>query len=123
MELDVSGDLRATPYQLPNPAGASDEIVVASAVPVDERQWVPQADNVWFRPRCLSVSNVYWMNLLRARPSGVLNRHRHSLLVHGFVLNAARSRCGGRRRAPTTDGRDPPASKSSSLMPRQPTRR
>ncbi|HVE09536.1 MAG TPA: 2,4'-dihydroxyacetophenone dioxygenase family protein [Paraburkholderia sp.] len=74
------------PYQLPNPREAQREIVVASAIPEDERLWVPQADNVWFRPLCLNVSSGYWMNLLRVRRAGVLSRHRHPQAVHGMVL-------------------------------------
>ncbi|SAL59390.1 2,4'-dihydroxyacetophenone dioxygenase family protein [Caballeronia humi] len=75
-----------TPYQLPQPAEALKEIVVESAIPKDERLWVPQAENVWFRPLCLNVSTGYWMNLLRVRKSGVLSRHRHPQAVHGMVL-------------------------------------
>ena len=75
-----------TPYQLPFPKEALDEIVIADAVPQDERLWVPQAENVWFRPLCLNRSQGYWVNLLRVRRSGVLSRHRHPQPVHGFVL-------------------------------------
>ena len=74
------------PYQLPMPREAQPEIVVPHAIPQDERLWVPQAPNVWFRPLCLNRSQGYWMNLLRVRKSGVLSRHRHPLAVHGFVL-------------------------------------
>ena len=74
------------PYQYPNPVEALPEIVVESAIPKDERQWVPQAENVWFRPLCLNASQGYWMNLLKVRKSGVLSRHRHPQAVHGFVL-------------------------------------
>jgi len=74
------------PYQLPFPPDALPEIVVPDAVPEDERLWVPQAENVWFRPLCLNASQGYWMNLLRVRKSGVLSRHRHPQAVHGFVL-------------------------------------
>jgi quercetin dioxygenase-like cupin family protein len=74
------------PYQLPMPREAAAAIVVPQAIPEDERVWVPQADKVWFRPLCLSVSSGYWMNLLRVRRSGVLSRHRHPNPVHGLVL-------------------------------------
>lgn len=57
-----------------------------NGIPTDERLWVPQAENVWFRPLCLNVSQGYWMNLLRVRKSSVLSRHRHPNPVHGFVL-------------------------------------
>ena len=39
------------PYQLPFPKDAQDKIVIPSANTDDERVWVPQAENVWFRPR------------------------------------------------------------------------
>ncbi len=74
------------PYQHPMPKEALPEIVVSSAIPEDERIWVPQAENVSFRPLCLNVSQGYWMNLLRVRKSGVLSRHRHPNAVHGYVI-------------------------------------
>lgn len=75
-----------TPYQLPFPKDALEEIVVPQAIPEDERVWAPQAENVWFRPLCLNRSQGYWTNLLRVRKSGVLSRHRHPQQVHGLVL-------------------------------------
>src|SRR5262249_55964278 len=74
------------PYQLPMPKEASADIVIASVLPEDERVWVPQAPNVWFRPLCLNASQGYWVNLLKVTRSGVLSRHRHTNPVHGFVL-------------------------------------
>lgn len=74
------------PYQLPFPEHALPEIVVSQAIPEDERLWVPQAKNVWFRPLCLNRSQGYWVNLLRVRRAGILSRHRHPQAVHGFVL-------------------------------------
>src|SRR3712207_6400263 len=73
-------------YRHPQPADSPPEIVIPDALPQDERLWVPQAENVWFRPLCLSASRGYWQNLLRVRRSGVLSRHRHPQPVHGFVL-------------------------------------
>ena len=86
---DISGrslDQSKMPYQLPFPPEAATEIVVPLALPEDERVWVPQMENVWFRPLCLAASRGYWMNLLRVRRAGVLSRHRHPQPVHGFVL-------------------------------------
>ncbi|MBO0693471.1 MAG: 2,4'-dihydroxyacetophenone dioxygenase family protein, partial [Acidimicrobiaceae bacterium] len=48
--------------------------------------WVPQAPNVSFRPLLLSVSQGYFVNLLRVRRSGILSRHRHPGPVHAFTL-------------------------------------
>ena len=55
-------------------------------LPEDERVWVPQAPNVWFRPLCLNASQGYWVNLLKVTRAGVLSRHRHTNPVHGYVL-------------------------------------
>src|SRR5215475_12600628 len=83
---NAAADDALIPYQLPFPADALSEIVIPRAIPVDERMWVPQAKDVWFRPLCLNRSTGYWMNLLRVRRSGVLSRHRHPNAVHGLVL-------------------------------------
>lgn len=56
----------------------------------DDELWVPQAENVWFKPLMLNVSQGYFLNLLRVRKSGVLSCHRHSGPVHALVL---RGRC------------------------------
>jgi len=77
------------PYRHPQPKDAFPEIVIPHAIPEDERLWVPQAENVWFRPLCLSASRGYWVNLLRVRKSGVLSRHRHPQPVHGYVLKGS----------------------------------
>ena len=77
------------PYRGPQPKEAFPELVIPHPIPQDERLWVPQQDNVWFRPLCLSASRGYWVNLLRVRKSGVLSRHRHPQPVHGFVLKGS----------------------------------
>jgi quercetin dioxygenase-like cupin family protein len=74
------------PYQLPMPQNSLPEIVIPSAIPEDDKLWVKQAENVYFRPLCLNASQGYWMNLLKVTKSGVLSRHRHPNAVHGFVL-------------------------------------
>ena len=65
--------------------GIQPEIAVA-AIPDDERVWVPQAKDVWFRPLLLNTVTGGWCNLLRVRKSGVLSRHRHPMLVVGYVI-------------------------------------
>lgn len=86
MAVTEALDTRTMPYQLPNPPEILTDVVIPNAIPKDERIWVPQAENIWFRPLCLNVSTGYWMNLLRVRKSGVLSRHRHPCPVHGLVL-------------------------------------
>ena len=63
--------------------------LVTKAIPEDERLWVPQAENVWFRPLILNTTNGEWVNLLRVRRSGTLSRHRHPAPVYGYVLKGA----------------------------------
>lgn len=63
--------------------------IVTQAIPDDERLWVPQAENVWFRPLFLNTVTGEWVNLLRVRRSGVLSRHRHPAPVHGYVIKGS----------------------------------
>ena len=72
------------PLVLPS-AGIQPEIAI-KAIPDDERVWVPQAKDVWFRPLLLNTVTGGWCNLLRVRKSGVLHRHRHPMLVVGYVI-------------------------------------
>jgi 2,4'-dihydroxyacetophenone dioxygenase len=65
--------------------GIVPEIAIA-AIPDDERVWVPQAAAVWFRPLLLNTVSGGWCNLLRVRRSGVLSRHRHPMVVVGYVI-------------------------------------
>ena len=69
----------------PLPYGVQPEIV-AAAIPDDERVWVPQADAVWFRPLLFNTVSGGWCNLLRVRKAGVLSRHRHPMVVVGYVI-------------------------------------
>ena len=66
-------------------SGIRPEIATA-AIPDDERVWVPQAKDVWFRPLFFNTVNGGWCNLLRVRRSGVLSRHRHPMAVVGYVI-------------------------------------
>ncbi len=60
--------------------------IALTALPDDERVWVPQAKDVWFRPLMLNTMQGQWCNLLRVRRSGVLSRHLHTNPVHGYVI-------------------------------------
>ena len=68
--------------QLP---GIQPEIAI-QAIPDDERVWVPQAPEVWFRPLLLNTVTGSWCNLLRVRRAGVLSRHIPPSWVTGYVL-------------------------------------
>lgn len=67
---------------------APSEIAVV-AMPEDERVWVPQAKDVWFRPLMLNTLQGQWCNLLRVRRAGVLSRHLHPNPVHGYVIRGS----------------------------------
>ena len=64
---------------------ATSEIITLAA-PEDERVWVPQEDNVWFRPLMLDTRGGGFTDLLRVRRAGMLSRHRHPAPVHGYVI-------------------------------------
>jgi 2,4'-dihydroxyacetophenone dioxygenase len=68
--------------------GIQPEIAVR-ALPEDERVWVPQAPEVWFRPLLLNTVTGSWCNLLRVRKTGVLSRHIHPSWVTGYVIKGA----------------------------------
>src|SRR4051812_26202416 len=70
------------------PPDAAREIV-ALAVPADDRVWVPQAPQVWFRPLMLNSVNGGWLNLLKVTKSGILSGHRHPAPVHGYVIKGS----------------------------------
>ncbi|TFZ07381.1 cupin [Ramlibacter henchirensis] len=63
--------------------------IAQQAIPEDERVWVPQAPDVWFRPLLLNTVTGSWCNLLRVRKSGVLSRHIHPSWVTGLVLKGS----------------------------------
>lgn len=69
------------------PAAIAD--LVATAIPEDDRLWVPQAPSIWFRPLLLNTVNGEWVNLLKVRRAGVLSRHRHPAPVHGYVIKGS----------------------------------
>lgn len=71
--------------QLP---GIQPEIAI-QAIPDDERAWVAQARDVWFRPLLLNTVTGSWCNLLRVRKSGILSRHIHPSWVTGYVIRGS----------------------------------
>ena len=75
-------------YQRPQPFAMVPDAFVGSALDLDgdEREWVPQSPTVSFKPLILSVSQGFYINILRVRSSGVLSRHRHTGPVHALTL-------------------------------------
>jgi 2,4'-dihydroxyacetophenone dioxygenase len=78
----------AIAYQGEQPLGKLDDLVLPGALDLDcdERLWVPQSESVVFRPLLLSVSQGYFVNILRVRKTGILSRHRHAGPVHALTL-------------------------------------
>lgn len=48
------------------------------AIDSAEIPWIPQTDRVWFKPVRFDLSTGRWINLLKVKPGGAVNRHRHS---------------------------------------------
>lgn len=48
------------------------------AIDTDEIPWIPQTDRVWFKPVRFDLSTGRWINLLKVKPGGAVNRHRHT---------------------------------------------
>jgi quercetin dioxygenase-like cupin family protein len=63
--------------------------IAITALPEDERVWVPQMKDVWFRPLLLNTVAGQWCNLLRVRRAGILTRHLHPSPVHGYVIKGS----------------------------------
>ncbi|QIN81472.1 cupin [Rubrobacter tropicus] len=60
------------------------------AINVDEIPWVPQGERAWFKPLRFDLATGRWINLLKVRGSGRINRHRHSGgQVMGFCLEGS----------------------------------
>jgi len=86
--IDDPGDTARVPFQGSQPYGMRPDLVVLGALDLDadEHLWVPQAERVYFKPLLLSVTEGYFVNLLRVTKTGVLSRHRHSGPVHAVTL-------------------------------------
>ncbi|WRT63099.1 uncharacterized protein IL334_000002 [Kwoniella shivajii] len=82
-------DTSAVAYQGPPLYAVPEDLVHLNVLDMnntDERLWVPQAKDVWFRPLLFNTSQGYFVNLLRVRKSGILSRHRHAGPVHATTL-------------------------------------
>ena len=87
MSRDKNGEPAG--YQGGQSYGLVPDMIHASVNPAwlaDDNLWVPQSEDVFFKPLMLNVSQGYFVNLLRVRKSGVISVHKHSGPVHAFVL-------------------------------------
>ena len=67
--------MNAVPPRVDAAQGLQVEIAIA-AVPLDERVWVPQAPDVWFRPLLSNTVSGGWCNLLGVRRLGAAHAER-----------------------------------------------
>jgi len=74
------------PYAKPQPWGMVPDLVIPEVMTPDPRLWAPLGEGVWSRPLHLNVSGGFYVHLLRVQRSGLLQRHRHSGMVHAHVL-------------------------------------
>ncbi len=63
--------------------------IVEQAEPDDERVWVPQGEQIWFRPLLLDTVTGVVANLLRVRRGGNLGKHIHNAPVYGYVIKGS----------------------------------
>jgi 2,4'-dihydroxyacetophenone dioxygenase len=60
------------------------------AIQSDSLPWVPQTDRVWFKPLRFDLARGSWINILKVKGGGKVNRHRHSGgQVMGFVIEGS----------------------------------
>jgi 2,4'-dihydroxyacetophenone dioxygenase len=78
-------------YQRPQPVGMVPDIFLNGALSLreDDPHWVLQAENVWFKPLVLNVTQGFYVNILKVQKAGVLSRHRHFGPVHAFTLKGS----------------------------------
>jgi 2,4'-dihydroxyacetophenone dioxygenase len=77
------------PYARPQASFMSQDMVHAGVLNEwldDDKLWVPMTPTVSFKPCLFSVTNGYFVNILRVRHNGILSRHRHAGAVHALVL-------------------------------------
>ena len=53
------------------------------AIDIDSVPWVPQGERVWFKPLRFDLTSGNWVNLLKVKGGGRVNRHRHT---GGYVM-------------------------------------
>ena len=77
-------NLTRSELHIPLPDEAVREIVHDTDLD-DERLWVPRGDSIWSLPLMFNVSTGAWVNITRAKGTGVISRHRHSSPVTGYT--------------------------------------
>lgn len=79
---------KSNPLNTALPEEAVRELVLDADLD-NERAWVPRGRNVWSLPLLFNVAQGSWINITRAKGSGVISRHRHPAAVTGFTLEGA----------------------------------
>lgn len=48
------------------------------AIDFERIPWIPQTERVWFKPVRFNFATGEWINFLKVKPGGTVNRHRHT---------------------------------------------
>jgi hypothetical protein len=88
MEDKEKSDLTSVAYRGSKLPSVPEDLVFTGAMYLDcgKRLWVLQAQDVWFRPMMSSVSQGYFVDILRIRKDGILSWYRHTGTVHATIL-------------------------------------
>lgn len=75
------------PYQKPQPRDMRPDMVIPDAMSQsDPRVWVPLSAHVFVRPLQFNVTVGQYTHILRVTKAGMIARHRHSGVVHAWVI-------------------------------------
>lgn len=88
MSKNERPEAKAIPYTGPPLKGVLDDLIIPKTLIMEETEkyWVPLQPNVAFRPLMFSISQGYYVNLVRVQGSGIISRHRHSGPVHATTI-------------------------------------
>ena len=65
--------------------GLPDQAIQSDSIP-----WVPQGENVWFKPLRFDLVSGKWVNILKITKGGKVNRHRHTGgQVQGYCISGS----------------------------------
>ena len=86
---ETKGNQFIEAYRHQQPWGMVDDLVVDDVLTSDENLWAPISKDIWSRPLHLNTTLGYYVHVLKAKRSGVLQRHRHSGPVHAYVIKGS----------------------------------
>ena len=85
---NVASASTPTFLKIPPHDEALSDVVIENASK-DDHYWMPLGPDVWARPVLFNVGQGSWVNIIKAKGTGVVSRHRHPAPVTGFTLEGA----------------------------------